>query len=284
MAEYKVSLLEGLTSVGSELVTEDVDEDIEALVEVYDIIEEIGEMEEFEIDFQRFDYLKAGLMFYRDELAKAQKRVKTKGLDKEIGEIDRILSLGFIAEAKEEIYHKYKKLLTHDSAELPRDVNQLIETIHQFNVFSENIFNCKIFKNDGMTLRRLQGITRNESEFVVRLATIGSLLNDINTDEIKKRITKSDVIGSLNLIEALFTERNIDYDKNAIKSLRQLYSLRSKKEPIHSGEHEAVQILRTIGISYPVNWTEAGQVCLQLLTSALGTLAMNLAEHNVERG
>ena len=85
---------------------------------------------------------------------------------------------------------------------------------------------------------------------------------------------------SINLILALFNEKNVDYDHNDFQTLRKLQSLRSAKQPVHSGEHKAVRVLGTLGIDYPFNWEKAGKNCLHHLIAPFTGLKSSLILHN----
>jgi hypothetical protein len=131
-------------------------------------------------------------------------------------------------------------------------VDELIAAIDQLNTISRNKLGCKIFLGNSKTLLDLRKQPTEEGDFVLAIARIANIIEEAYLDEIKGKLTTKPKPGSINYIEDLLKSRNLNYDNNALKILRKLYKLRSTKAPIHSGEHEAVDILNEFGIDYPV--------------------------------
>jgi hypothetical protein len=87
--------------------------------------------------------------------------------------------------------------------------------------------------------------------------------------------------GSINLIAALLNAKNVSYDQKDLEKLRSLHKLRSSKHPIHSGEHEAITVFKSLNIQYPhANWEKAGKICLHHLVMSIEGLTKAMVEHN----
>ena len=146
--------------------------------------------------------------------------------------------------------------------------NNIVNTFNIINNLCNNRIGCKIFKADSKTLNdprsdldRIDKDIRDENTFILILLKIGTLIDDIYYDEIRKSI-KVDQTGSINLIKELFDSNNIKYPESAIKDLRKLHGLRNTKHPIHQGEAKAISILEEFGVEYPTfDWAKATEIC-----------------------
>jgi hypothetical protein len=111
------------------------------------------------------------------------------------------------------------------------------------------------------------------------IARIANIIEEAYLDEIKGKLTTKPKPGSINYIEDLLKSRNLNYDNNALKILRKLYKLRSTKAPIHSGEHEAVDILNEFGIDYPVsNYIMATGILIDNFLLAIRSISLIVGE------
>jgi hypothetical protein len=280
MSEYKVFLLNATNTIKPELITEEIDRSIEIVDRIYDYLESQPSL--IDLADSSFMYIKAGLLFYLDELKKAQKVVSTRGLTEEMQKVETALGIEPIQAASNDIYNKYNK-----SQNLPNDaiqaneVDALIDIMDQLNVLAEYSLGSKIFRNNAKLFQNLRGNTRTEQDFIFRLATIGTLLNDVYHDDLRNQLGKK-VDGPINTLEALLEGKGISYNKTSTGNLRKLAKLRSTKQPIHSGEHEAITILQEFGIPYPItSYIDAGEKCLKVLLESMRALTKNLSWQRV---
>ena len=130
-------------------------------------------------------------------------------------------------------------------------------------------------------MRNLKHSCTTEPEFIFRIASVACLIDNIyNKDDIFTRLKNKPSEGSINLIEALLKENDINAEP-AIKILRNLHHLRSKLSPIHEADHEALDILNELDISFPImDWTDAGEKCLKYFLKSFDILIPLLQEHH----
>lgn len=275
--EHKISLMQSTFGIDSKLVTKNVDDDMYVIDWLVNEIKKDSTY--LHLEDNDTQYIKAGLLSYKDDLIKARKIANTSELENEIKEVERILELELIKNATNDIYDKYYKVRPKSAEKNVNDeVSELINEIENLNVFSKIVLKCKIFCNNAKLLNDLRGNTKTAEEFTHRITTIASIINDIFFDDIKKRVGKKDVEGSINLIQTLLDENGIKYDKVAIIKLRNLYRLRNTKQPIHNGEHEAIKILKDLGINYPINYMEAGEELVRHLLESIKSLNSTLGQ------
>lgn len=275
--ERKISILQSTVGIDQKLVTKNVDDDLY----IADWLMAEIKKGSFYLKLEDNDpqYIKAGLLFYKLKLLQAKKIASNSELDNEIREVERILELELVKNAPTDIFDTYVNSNPSTEKQSIDEVSELINEIENLNVFSKSVLKCKIFQNNAKLLNDLRGITKTPQEFTHRVTTIGSIINDVSYDEIKKIIGPKDVDGSINLIQTLLDEKGVNYNKDAILKLRKLYKLRSTKQPIHNGEHEAIKILDELGIEYPINYVEAGEKLVRHLLEAIKSLSASLGQH-----
>jgi DNA-binding MarR family transcriptional regulator len=148
-------------------------------------------------------------------------------------------------------------------------LDSLIDLIEEINNISRIKLGCKLFNPSPKIIKDLKNIGNSEDTFVVTILRIASIIDQVYYHEIQQQLRQKPPQGSINLLSTLLREKNVNYNQKDFQTLRKLQSLRSTKQPVHSGEHEAISILKTLGIEYPFNWEKAGKICLQLLISSL---------------
>lgn len=275
--EHKIYLMQSTVGIDPKLVTKSHDDDLYTIDWVINEIKKDSTYLRLEENDPQ--YIKAGLLSYKNDLIKAKKIASTLELENEIKETERILEIELIKNANSDIFDKYYKTRQKSvEKNFSDEVSELINEIENLNVFSKTVLKCKIFGNNAKLLNDLRGNTKTAEDFTHRITTIGSIINDVFFDDIKKRINKKDVEGSINLIQTLLDENSIKYDKEAIIKLRNLYRLRNTKQPIHNGEHEAIIILKDLGIAYPINYIEAGEKLVRHFLEAIKSLNSTLGQ------
>jgi hypothetical protein len=153
-------------------------------------------------------------------------------------------------------------------------VDELTDALYTLNTMTQHKFGCRIFRSEAKSLKDLKNPITNREGFVMRILGIATIIDEVFVDDIKKHITRKPQPGSINLIQALFEEKNVNYDIEALRNLRDLHFLRSNTPPIHSGEYKSIPILQRLGINYPIdNWASAGEKCF---LDSISTLIRNI--------
>jgi hypothetical protein len=158
-------------------------------------------------------------------------------------------------------------------------LDNLIDLIEEINSISRAKLGCKIFNPSPKIIKDLKNIGSSEDAFVATILRIAGIIDQVYYHEIQRQLRQKPPEGSINLISVLLSERHVDYDQKDLQTLRKLQSLRSTKQPVHSGEHKAIRTLETFGIKYPFNWEKAGKTCLQHLLSSLNGLKLALIHY-----
>lgn len=281
MQERKTFIINNI-SIDHQLVTAEIDKELQSLVRLWEYLAPSPTL--VELSDISYDYIRSGVLFYRDELNRAMKVAgENASIRKEIEEVDRILGLESIRTATNNAFDKYSSSANIIQKETKSDtvdmVDQIIDSLEALNVFSKHKLGCTIFKSNAKLLKDLKHQADNEPEFIFTIAVIATLIDEVHHDEILKYIKEKPESGSINLIERLFVEKDVQNYKSAITKLRLLHRLRSTKYPIHDKEHEAIGILKELGIAYPINWKEAGNVCVNHFIESIKELVESVRNY-----
>lgn len=155
-------------------------------------------------------------------------------------------------------------------------LDSLIDLIEEINNISRIKLGCKLFNPSPKIIKDLRNIGDSEDAFVTTILRIASIIDQVYYQDIQSQLREKLSQGSINLLSALLKEKNVDYDQKDLQTLRKLQSLRSTKQPVHSGEHKAITILGSLGIEYPFNWEKAGKICLEHLIKSVTGLKVAL--------
>ncbi|VUT27908.1 MAG: hypothetical protein SYNGOMJ08_00463 [Candidatus Syntrophoarchaeum sp. GoM_oil] len=113
--------------------------------------------------------------------------------------------------------------------------NEIIQSRRNINFIFSNKFKTKLFKDNEMAILNIRKLCSNEEDFNNRIQSLTTLIDEINTKELKKMVNKT-TDGSINILDAFLEDRLPNYDKSIIVNLRNIVTLRSKKFPIHSDD------------------------------------------------
>lgn len=162
--------------------------------------------------------------------------------------------------------------------------DKIIDLLDEINIKCQARIGCKIFMANAKVLKEfrndiesLRNDSRNRNAFVLLVARVASIIDEVDTQNIGRRISMAHENKSLNLITALFDCNDISYSIHLFKTLRMLRDLRNKISPIHSADHKANEIYQYIGIDpNSDNWGRAADLyvtqfinCLEMISSAL---------------
>jgi hypothetical protein len=113
-----------------------------------------------------------------------------------------------------------------------------------------------------MAILGIRKLCSNEEEFNNRILSLTTLIDVINTEELKKSVNKT-TDGSINILKAFLEDRLPNYDKSIIANLRNIKTLRSKKFPIHSDDPKFIEALRYFDFNFPPDWGDLWEVVLK---------------------
>jgi hypothetical protein len=137
----------------------------------------------------------------------------------------------------------------------------------------EHKFNTKLFKENEKAICDIRKLCSNEEEFNNRIMALALLIDQIEVDELKKRIRGTYEKGSINLLETFLKENFPNYNKRIIQNLRQIITLRSKKYPVHPDDKKFIGAMNYFGIAtFPPDWEELWERALRGYLEALQKL------------
>jgi hypothetical protein len=84
------------------------------------------------------------------------------------------------------------------------------------------------------------------------IATVGLIINEICNPEIDKLLSSQEK-GSINKIQELLNNNDINYDTDIIHKLRTLVSIRNELPPTHNGGPVLIEHLKELNIQLPIN-------------------------------
>jgi hypothetical protein len=148
--------------------------------------------------------------------------------------------------------------------EIDTVVNEIVEKRRYINQVFEHKFNTKLFKENEKAICDIRKLCSNEDEFNNRIMALALLIDQIEVDELKKRVKGTYEAGSINLLEAFLKENFPKYNERIIQNLRQITTLRSKKYPIHSDDKKFIEAMNYFGIAtFPPDWEELWERALR---------------------
>jgi hypothetical protein len=147
--------------------------------------------------------------------------------------------------------------LLRTQQEISDIVDEIVETRRYINQVFEHKFNTKLFKENEKAICDIRKLCSNEEEFNNRIMALALLIDQIEVDELKKKVKGTYGTGSINLLEIFLKENFPNYDKRIIQNLRQIYTLRSKKYPVHPDDKKFIEAMKYFGITtFPPDWEE----------------------------
>ena len=162
--------------------------------------------------------------------------------------------------------------------------DDIVHTLDKINTEFNTKFGWEIFYNKAGPVRELRiaianlnNDSKNKAAFISCLLAIATILGDINTKDIGALVTTKGIKG-FKMIQELFDLKGIEYDESDFIIVRKVIRLRSTILPVHSAETEFSQVLRSVGIPYPViDWAQAADTCLTHVLEGLNGLLEKLS-------
>jgi hypothetical protein len=132
-------------------------------------------------------------------------------------------------------------------------IPKIVSKRSQINLIFEGRFNTKLFKESEQAIIDMGMQCKNEDDFNNRIQALSTLIERIETNELKQRMGCMKK-GSVNIIEEILEKEVPNYDRMIVVILRNIIKLRSKKFPIHSNDPEFIKALSYFGFTYPPNF------------------------------
>jgi len=151
--------------------------------------------------------------------------------------------------------------------------NGIVEARRNLNVVFEAKFGTTLFKQNEMATNDLRKPCSNEEEFNNRILSLALLIDGIETNSVSKIVKGQTEPGSVNLLAKFLDEHVQEYDRVAIKNLRMMISLRSKKYPVHRDDPAFLNALSYFGFTdVPPDWQSLWGTILNRYLETLQTL------------
>jgi hypothetical protein len=134
---------------------------------------------------------------------------------------------------------------------------EIIEKIDSINLLMGKIYKIKLFDIQEQKIwNTLIEPCHNKKDFVLMINALSSLVDWMNIKDLEKILKTKPQNGSINYLERLLQEKYPDYDKNIIKRIRRIKSIR-KMSPVHKDTNESIKAIEELGESYPnTNYTK----------------------------
>lgn len=150
--------------------------------------------------------------------------------------------------------------------------DKIVQKRREINLVFSNKFKTKLFKDNEMAILDIRKLCSNEEDFNNRIQSLTTLIDEINTKELKKGIDEN-ASGSISILQAFLEAKILDYDKTIITNLRNIVTLRSKKYPIHSDDPKFIEALGYFSFNFPPDWEDLWEVVLKSYLDSLEKIA-----------
>ena len=154
----------------------------------------------------------------------------------------------------------------------------LVEIRNQVNSLFLARFNFKLFYEE--VEKSIDQISRNcydSKGLVTNLASLGTIIDKINVDSLKRKLKSKPKEGSINTLEIFLQENYPHYDPIIIKNLRNIMTIRNQW-PIHDNTSKGIKLVEEIYGTYPVDdfsifWDKILHLYQQSLAVLKGTMS-----------
>lgn len=139
---------------------------------------------------------------------------------------------------------------------LDRLVAAIAERKREINLVFVKKFKTKMFRDDEWAIIEIKKPCSNEGDFTNRIQGLCSLLDNIEKDELKKKVNlEKDRHGSIDIMEAFLRQHSNHVDTSSIEALRKIMVLRSKKFPVHHDDPRFLDATEYFGYpDFPPDW------------------------------
>lgn len=143
---------------------------------------------------------------------------------------------------------------------LRREINQLMMKSHKFSPFSQREAEMWALSRPVVT----------EEDFTNRALALGVLIDEMTySNGVSKSSTSK--LGSIAELERWLEAQTVDKAKvkTALKSLREIRTLRNKSFPVHPDDSEFVKVVVGWGLTFPPDWARLYLMALEKYSAAL---------------
>lgn len=177
--------------------------------------------------------------------------------------------------------HKPRSMPTGNLVRQIRQMDAIVDKItdarRNLDVVFESKFKSRLLKQNETAANDLRKQCSNEGDFNNRILSLALLIDGIENEFIVKLLKNKPEAGSINALEKLLEERVIDYEKTAIKNLRMIITLRSKRYPVHNDDPRYLDALSYFGFSGPQpDWQDLWETILDRYLDSLNLLTSSL--------
>lgn len=157
-------------------------------------------------------------------------------------------------------------------------VDEIVKARRSLNLIFESKYGTKLFKQNESAITDMRRFCSNEEEFNNRILSMALLIGRIETKNVKELIKhRQPEHGSINVMEAFLEEVTPNYDRDIIRNLRIINSLRSKKYPVHPDHPKFLDALKDLGFEdISPDWQELWEKVLLKYLESLQKLLMTL--------
>ncbi|MGH7800695.1 MAG: hypothetical protein ACREOW_08720 [Thermodesulfobacteriota bacterium] len=157
--------------------------------------------------------------------------------------------------------------------------DKIVQKRREINLIFNSKFKTKLFKENEMAILDIRKLCGNEEDFNNRIQVLTTLIDDMETEELKGFIN-NDTSGSINILEAFLEGHTPNYEKKITANLRNIATLRSKKYPIHRDDPKFIEALKYFGFqAFPPDWGELWEVVLSKYFESLEELKKCLSTY-----
>ena len=203
--------------------------------------------------------------------------VETSKIDPTVGgEVSMILcdkEMGLVSIPKREI--------ETISSQFPRNIfavktesqkaEQIVVLRDEVNNLFESKFHFRLFAQQERVILELHKSCRNEEEFSLLVSSLAALVDNMDTDGLRKLTSESDKNKkSIGLLDELLQSKG--GSKTITDRFRKIRILRSAHYPIHPTESEFIQLVLELEGKYPPDWSLLWNHSLDLYIGALQEL------------
>ena len=170
----------------------------------------------------------------------------------------------------DEIVENITEIPAEQQLKIQSLVEEIVEGRRWINDLFKNKFKTNLFKQEEYAISQIQKTCRNENDFTNRIAALALLVDRMEALEVDDRLGEKNK-ASINRLQ-VFAEKNIPkLNPECIQNLREIYTLRSQKMPIHEDDPRLMQILLKWEYKIPPNW---GSLWEKALTKYRDSLKM----------
>jgi hypothetical protein len=157
-------------------------------------------------------------------------------------------------------------------------VGEIIEKRRYINQLFKSKFGINLFKDNEKVIWDIRRPCSNEDEFNNRILALALLIDQIEVEELKKKIRGIYEAGSINILEAFLKENFPNYNIKIIKNFREIITLRSKKYPVHQDDVKFINSMKYFGVTtFPPDWEVLWEIVLEHYLESLNLLMKTLS-------